>query len=127
GKACVTLLLFADRPGRFFKARFLLPSCYFSSVRADRRRTLRQLVDGAVKGFESSPSVKLLDSTFDQAYTLMSSTRAREAFDLGKEPDKVKDRFGRNRFGMSCLLARRLIEAGVRFVTVNMFETVFNE
>ncbi len=39
----------------------------------------------------------------------------------------MKDRYGRNRFGMSCLLARRLVESGVRFVTVNMFETVFNE
>jgi hypothetical protein len=39
----------------------------------------------------------------------------------------MKDRYGRNRFGMSCLLARRMIERGVRFVTINMFETVFNE
>ncbi|HJZ66941.1 MAG TPA: DUF1501 domain-containing protein [Blastocatellia bacterium] len=127
GKTLDPFVLNADPSAPDFKVPDLLPPDYISTVRADRRRTLRQLVDGAVKGFESSPSVKLLDSTFDQAYTLMSSTRAREAFDLGKEPDKVKDRFGRNRFGMSCLLARRLIEAGVRFVTVNMFETVFNE
>ena len=50
----------------------------------------------------------------------------------GVRPDRrsrtaVQDRYGRNRFGQSCLLARRLIEAGVRFVTVNMFETVFDE
>lgn len=127
GKTLDPFVLNADPSAADFKVPDLLPPDYISTVRADRRRTLRQLVDGAVKGFESSPSVKLLDSTFDQAYTLMSSTRAREAFDLAKEPDKVKDRFGRNRFGMSCLLARRLIEAGVRFVTVNMFETVFNE
>ena len=44
-----------------------------------------------------------------------------------KEPAAVRDRYGRTRFGQSCLLARRLIEAGVRFVTVNMFETVFDE
>ena len=57
----------------------------------------------------------------------MSSRQAREAFDLEAEPDAVRDRYGRTRFGQSCLLARRLIERGVRFVTVNMFETVFNE
>jgi hypothetical protein len=68
-----------------------------------------------------------LNSSFDQAYTLISSSKARAAFDLSQEPDALKDRYGRNRFGMSCLLARRLIEADVRFVTVNMFETVFNE
>jgi hypothetical protein len=57
----------------------------------------------------------------------MSSEKMREAFDLSKEPDKDRDRYGRNRFGQSCLLARRMVERGVRFVTVNMFETVFNE
>lgn len=97
------------------------------AIRADQRRNLRDLVDGAVKRFESSPDARLLNSSFDQAYTLISSSKAREAFDLSREPDAVLDRYGRNRFGLSCLLARRLIEAGVRFVTVNMFETVFNE
>src|SRR5439155_25624440 len=53
--------------------------------------------------------------------------KAREAFALDKEPDAMRDRYGRTRFGQSCLMARRLIEAGVRFVTVNMFETVFSE
>lgn len=68
-----------------------------------------------------------MDDNFHQAYTLMSSAKMREAFDLAAESDANKDRYGRNRFGMSCLLARRMIERGVRFVTVNMFETVFNE
>ena len=57
----------------------------------------------------------------------MSSQKAREAFELSREPEKVREKYGLNRFGQSCLLARRLIEAGVRFVTVNMFETVFDE
>ena len=57
----------------------------------------------------------------------MSSAKARDAFALEKEPAKSKERYGRTRFGQSCLMARRLIEAGVRFVTVNMFETVFDE
>src|SRR5947209_12671035 len=57
----------------------------------------------------------------------MSSQKAREAFELHREPEAVREKYGQNRFGQSCLLARRLIEAGVRFVTVNMFETVFDE
>ena len=58
---------------------------------------------------------------------MMTSTQAREAFDLTKEPQKVRDRYGMNRFGQCCLLARRLVENGVRFITINTFLTVFNE
>ena len=68
-----------------------------------------------------------MDSTFHQAYTLMSSAKAREAFELRHESEEVRKKYGMNRFGQGCLLARRLIERDVRFVTVNMFETVFNE
>ena len=79
------------------------------------------------QAFESSADARLLDANFEGAFKLMSSPKAREAFDLAAEPDALRDRYGRTRFGQSCLLARRLIERGVRFVTVNMFETVFNE
>ncbi len=48
------------------------------------------------------------------------------AFQIAEEPDALRDAYGRNTFGQSCLLARRLVEEGVRLVTVNMFETVFN-
>src|SRR5207248_1587056 len=58
---------------------------------------------------------------------LMSSAKAREAFELGQETKEVRERYGMNRFGQGCLLARRLIERDVRYVTINMFETVFNE
>ena len=127
GKAYDPFVLGSDPSDPKFKVPDLLPPDYLTSIRADQRRNLRDLVDGAVRGFESSPDARLLNSSFDQAYTLISSSKARAAFDLSQEPDALKDKYGRNRFGMSCLLARRLIEAGVRFVTVNMFETVFNE
>lgn len=127
GKTYDPFVLNSDPSEPDFKVPDMLPPDYISKVRADRRRSLRQLIDASVKSLESSEDARLLDSTFDQAYTLMSSARARAAFDLQQEPEKNKDRYGRNRFGLSCLLARRLIEAGVRFVTVNMFETVFNE
>jgi hypothetical protein len=68
-----------------------------------------------------------LDGNFQAAYRLMTSPQAKEAFNLSKEKPQVRDRYGRNRFGQCCLLARRLIEAGVRFVTINTFLTVFDE
>ena len=85
------------------------------------------MVDQSVSKFETSQEARLLDSTFHQAYTLMTSQKAREAFELHREPEDLRLDYGNNRFGQSCLLARRLLEAGVRFVTVNMFETVFDE
>ena len=105
----------------------LLPPDYISAVRAERRQKLRDAVDGAFDSFEKNAAAKQLDDNFNLAYRLMSSPKAREAFAIEKEPDKVRDRYGRTRFGQCCLMARRLIEAGVRFVTVNMFETVFDE
>src|SRR5437762_754322 len=91
------------------------------------RRSLRKVVDEQVKSFEATESAKLMDANFASAYRLMTSVKAREAFDLTKEPEKVRERYGMTRFGQSCLLARRLVEAGVRFVTINTFITVFDE
>ena len=127
GKTYDPFVLNSDPSDPDFRVPDMLPPDYVSEIREERRKTLRQLVDNSVKRLEASQDVKLLDSTFSQAYTLMSSTQAREAFELSKEGDKTRDRYGRNRFGQSCLLARRLVERGVRFVTVNMFETVFND
>jgi uncharacterized protein (DUF1501 family) len=105
----------------------MLPPDYIASVRVDRRRSWRAEIDKATAYFESNQDAKLMDSTFHQAYTLMTSAKAREAFELSQESEDVHKNYGKNRFGQGCLLARRLVERGVRFVTVNMFETVFNE
>src|SRR5260370_21583605 len=88
---------------------------------------MRDAVEAELAAFEKNAQAKQLDDNFALAYRLMSSPQAREAFALEKEPETTRDRYGRTRFGQSCLLARRLIERGVRFVTVNMFETVFHE
>src|SRR6266567_594926 len=127
GKGYDPFVLNADPSDPNFKVPDMLPPDYLSALRVDRRRNWREMVDKTVSRFETSQDARLLDNTFHQAYTLMSSQKAREAFDLAKEPESVRQRYGMNRFGQSCLLARRMIEAGVRFVTVNMFETVFDE
>lgn len=120
-------ILNADPAVPNFQVPDLLPPSYISAIRADRRQRMRDSVDGAMSSFENSSQARQLDSNFQLAYRLMSSRQAREAFDLAREPASTRDKYGRTRFGQSCLLARRLIERGVRFVTVNMFETVFDE
>ncbi|MBV9125531.1 MAG: DUF1501 domain-containing protein [Planctomycetes bacterium] len=127
GKQYDPFILNADPSDPNFKVPDLLPPDYISAIRAQRRQKMRAAVDGALTAFENSPQAKQMDDNFNLAYRLMSSPQAREAFALEKEPATVRDRYGRTRFGQGCLLARRLIESGVRFVTVNMFETVFSE
>jgi hypothetical protein len=127
GKMFDPFVLNSDPSDPNFRVPDMLPPDYLPPLRVDRRRNWRELVDKSVSKFETSQDARLLDATFQQAYTLMSSAKAREAFELHREPEAVREKYGNNRFGQSCLLARRLIEAGVRFVTINMFETVFDE
>jgi len=127
GKGFDPFALMADPSKANFKVPDLLPPSDIGEARMQRRRDMRSVVDETVKNFEASENAQLMDSNFQSAYRLMTSTKAREAFDLSKEPEKIRERYGKTRFGQSCLLARRLIEAGVRFVTVNTFLTVFDE
>jgi hypothetical protein len=85
----------------------------------DRRSALRDDLDQAFHGYESlDETVRGWDRFSEQAYRIISSPRSRNAFDLSRESEREMDRFGRHEFGQSALLAVRLIEAGVRFVTV---------
>jgi hypothetical protein len=88
--------------------------------RFDRRRTLLHALDGAFKRFEGSTVQASRDTFYTRAYDIISSPDAKKAFSIAEEPDKVRDRYGRHTFGQSCLLARRLVEAGVRYINVTM-------
>jgi hypothetical protein len=127
GKQYDPFILNADPSAKDFKVPDLLPPDYISASRAARRQKMRDAVEGGLAKFEKLAAAKQLDDNFNLAYRLMSSPQARAAFALDREPERTRDRYGRTRFGQSCLLARRLIESGVRLVTVNMFETVFDE
>ena len=127
GKAFDPFVLNADPSKKDFKVPDLLPPQEIGEVRLQRRRELRDIVDETVRNFEASANARLMDSSFASAYRLMTSAKARAAFDLTNEPETVRERYGLTRFGQCCLLARRLIEAGVRFVTINTFITVFDE
>ncbi len=127
GKAHDPFALMADPSKPKFKAPDLLPPDQIGANRLARRKSMRQLVDETVKSFEASEDARLMDDNFQAAFRMMTSDQARSAFDLEKEPQKVRERYGMNRFGQCCLLARRLVENGVRFVTINTFLTVFGE
>ena len=127
GKGHDPFVLMADPSKPNFKVPDLLPPKQIGEARLDRRRRLRTIVDETVKDFEHNENAKLFDTSFQSAFRIITSKQAREAFDLSKEPKKIRERYGMTRFGQCCLLARRLIDAGVRFVTVNTFLTVFNE
>jgi len=119
--------LMADPSKKDFKVPDLLPPESIGTARLERRKRMRDVVDQTIKHFEASENAKLMDENFASAYRLMTSPEARGAFDLSQEPPSVRERYGMNRFGQCCLLARRLVEAGVRFVTINTFLTVFDE
>ena len=127
GKSHDPFSLMADPSQPNFKVPDLLPPVEIDPARLTRRRKLREIVESSVKDFEASENAALMNENFQAAFRLMTSKDAREAFDLAQEPTAVRERYGMNRFGQCCLLARRLVEAGVRFVTVNTFLTVFDE
>jgi uncharacterized protein DUF1501 len=88
------------------------------SMRLERRAKLRQAIDAGMPDIEKAVSDYNLNEYYDKALSLIISGRAREAFDLSREPAKIREMYGRNTFGQSCLLARRLVEAGTRVVEV---------
>jgi uncharacterized protein (DUF1501 family) len=79
---------------------------------------MRAVVDAHFSALEKSDALDGMDSFYERAYSLISSDKARAAFAIKDEPDKVRDSYGRNSAGQRMLLARRLVEAGVRFVTL---------
>ena len=88
------------------------------SVRLRRRARLRDLINAGMPEVDKAVESYNLDAYYDRALQLVISGRAREAFDLKKESPQMRARYGRNTFGQSCLLARRLVEAGTRVVEV---------
>jgi hypothetical protein len=88
------------------------------ALRLQRRAQLRDAIEEAMPEIDKAVENYNLDDYYQRALNLIISGRARNAFDLSLEPDKSRDLYGRNTFGQSCLMARRLIEAGTRVVEV---------
>src|SRR5213080_3413783 len=119
GSAYGPFSLGADPASGGFKVRDLNLPTGVDEKHFARRREMRAIVDAHFSALEKSDSLAGMDSFYQRAYAMMSSDKAREAFDLKKESDKVRDDYGRNAAGQRLLLARRLVEAGVRFVSLN--------
>jgi hypothetical protein len=90
-----------------------------TATRMERRASLRDTVAKGMTDLDKAVSKYELDSYYGKALGLVLSGRAREAFDLNKEKAELREKYGKNTFGQCLLLARRLVEAGTRFVEVN--------
>lgn len=106
----------SDPASPSFKVRDLESSV--EQNRFDRRRNLLETIDNKFKNSIEDDGVHSMEKFYSQAYDLISSQQAREAFDLEKEEGKVRDMYGRGQAGSRLLAARRLVESGVRLATV---------
>lgn len=102
-----------------FKVQDVGPAEEVTEKRAQRRQTLLEAVDGLAREVQGNDQIATYDEFHQRAATMILSPEARGAFTIDREPNKLRDRYGRTTFGQSALLARRLIESGVRFITVN--------
>ncbi|HET6572154.1 MAG TPA: DUF1501 domain-containing protein [Fimbriiglobus sp.] len=109
----------ADPASKNFKVQDLALPGGVTPERFETRRSLMATVNEHFRSKENSDNLDAMDTFYQRAYGLISSEKARAAFDINAEPAKLRDEYGRNAAGQRMLLARRLVEAGVRFVTLN--------
>lgn len=102
-----------------FKVQDVSPAEPLTAKRATRRRTLLEAVDNLARQVEGNDQISTYDEFHQRAAAMILSSEARRAFAIQEESDRLRDRYGRTTFGQSCLLARRLVERGVKFITVN--------
>jgi hypothetical protein len=107
-----------DPGNRAFKVRDLNMHEGITSERFDQRRNILSTVDEHFRTLEKSDALTAMDSFYQSAYALVSSASAREAFNLAAEPEKIRAEYGQHEAGQRFLMARRLVESGVRFVSV---------
>ncbi len=118
GKAHDPLLITEDPNAEDFRLPQLSLPDNLSADRLSDRRALQELVNRQTRLMEFSATARGLDAYYETALGMLSSPRVRNAFDLSAEPDSLREAYGRTTYGQGCLLARRLVEAGVKFVNV---------
>ncbi|HEV7221908.1 MAG TPA: DUF1501 domain-containing protein [Pirellulales bacterium] len=124
GKKHDPLLVTEDPNADDFRLPELSLPGNLSLGRLEDRRELQKLIDRQARLLETSPAARGLDAYYDKALSMLNSPRVARAFDLSAEAAKLRDDYGRHSYGQSCLLARRLVEAGVRFVNVYFSDTI---
>ena len=121
GPAAAPFVVEADPNAPDFSVPDLLPPLTVDAGRLGSRRDLLQTVDRFARSEEAKANAAAnMTRTFrEKAFSLMASPQTKAAFDIGLEPDKLRDEYGRHSLGQSLLMSRRLIEAGVRCVTID--------
>ena len=102
-----------------YRVRDLVRTTPLSDKSVERRKSLLQAVDSLAQQVQGNDQIATYDEFQKRAGEMILSPQARTAFDIEQEPTELRDRYGRTTFGQSCLLARRLVEAGVTFTTIN--------
>jgi hypothetical protein len=124
GKVHDPLLVTEDPNAADFKLPELSLPAGVTMSRLENRRELQKLVDKQSRLLDFSAEAQGIDAYYERALSMLNSDKVRKAFDLSQEPAKLRDRYGRHTYGQSCLLARRLVEAGVRFVNVYFSDSI---
>jgi hypothetical protein len=113
-----TFSTYGDPNDKGFRVQGLAMAGGLNDQRLQDRRTLLQSVDSLAREMDQEPAFRKIDEFHQKAYGMVLGD-AKKAFDMSQEKDEMREKYGRNFFGQSCLLARRLVEQGVRFITIN--------
>lgn len=109
----------ADPNADKFTVRDITPPSGISFERVDRRREVLARIDALQRTADiQQDTLAAQDEYYQAAFNMITAPETKQAFDIASEDEKLREGYGRHKFGQSCLLARRLVEAGVRFVTV---------
>ena len=118
GKAHDPFFIGEDPNGPDFRLPELTLPANLSLQRLENRRQVQRLIDRQSELLDISARARGIDANYEKALAMLTSPRVKKAFNLAEEPASVRDRYGRTTYGQSCLLARRLVEAGARFINV---------
>jgi hypothetical protein len=124
GKAHDPLFIPQDPNASDFALPELSLPAGLSYDRVSQRRELQKLIDAQTRLMDQSAAARGLDAYYEKALAMLHSNRLRDAFNLGAEPTRVREAYGRSTYGQGCLLARRLVETGVKFVTVYFSDNI---
>jgi hypothetical protein len=124
GKAHDPLFINKDPAAPDFRLPELSLPENLSPRRLSNRREVLRLIDDQARLLETSAKARGIDANYQRALSMLSSPSIKSAFDLSREPDRVRDAYGWTTYGQGCLLARRLVEAGARFVTVYLSASI---
>ncbi len=124
GKTHAPLLVTEDPNTEKFRLPELTLPDGLTPERLEDRRTVLDLIDSQSDLLEKSLLARGLDESYQKAVAILTSPAFKTAFDLTREPKAVRDRYGRTTYGQSCLLARRLVEAGAKFVNVYFAKSI---